>query len=155
MSSELPNQGGSRNELIFGNAPCDKSGQVETGKADERVDLEIILFGPKSRHLNNGVKLEPKRVYSTPYLKEFDPFARDKNAETASIGSYQSLKEESSRSIGSENRHKSSSSRGTQSDKNTRKYTTDPLLERMEKLYKDAGASSSRDDTHIDYMDYF
>lgn len=153
MSSRKSNQTLGKNELIFGNAPKDIPDHRSPERADERVDLEIILFGPKSRLLNNGAKLEPKRAYSTSYLKEFDPLAKDIGAETSSLGSSKSLKENSPRVV--DGQPKSSSGKSNNSNKLARKQATDPLLEQMERMFREAGQSSAGNDAHIDYMDYF
>lgn len=157
MSSDKSRPSRYKNELIFGNSPSDTLNKPmrDAGEADERVDLEIILFGPKSRYLSDISELEPKRTHSAaPYLSEFDPFSpssRDDKSERSGKTSGPA------ESPGNSKRSPSKDDQVTSKKAKSNKRVTHRTLERMERMYKDvaAGASSAGNDTYIDYMDYF
>lgn len=156
MSSEKSRHNRYKNELIFGSSPSDTLSKPtrDANGADERVDLEIILFGPRRRYLSDVNKLEPKRDLSTgPDLSEFDPFpssAKEDKSERPG---------ETSGLAKSADEPKSSPSRDNRKNngKKVKNPPSDRTLDRMERMYKDvvAGGSSAGNGTYIDYMDYF
>lgn len=137
MDNDTPKSFG-REELIF------NYGVPENGSSDgknDRVDLEIILFGS-----SNSQKNTKSIASSDSYLSEFDPYApqrRDDGPESSDL--IDPVEKDDSGATSKEQTLKPSSKK---SDASSR------LLKRLERKYKRNKIPGEKN-LSVDYMDYF
>lgn len=132
-----------RGELVFNN---------ETSAAhsnNEKVDLEIILFGPKSNEPQNKEKVEPKpRIQRA--MKSIGSVGPSDNSALKEDESTAKVANNNVNNVNEERSNFSTESKSAKISKNT----DDNLLERMEQLYREEN-NDNNDDLYIDYMDHF
>lgn len=147
----MANQGTStsvRNELIF------SYNTTENG-ADEVVDLEIILFGPKTVESHGSNSAKRRRQKSMPSLESSKSNESSKTVDSHATG-VQPTKITSASPL-----EQASDKKGVDAD-DMQGPSPEPdgnLLEQMERTYESQTGSVApapvNDDLSIDYMDYF
>lgn len=147
-----------QSELIFNTyAGTFKSELTPDEAANDQVDLEIILLGPKARKSKHDRRItesiDPTNSNKDVDLSEFDPYHREKESAIIDNREVESTSGSKQTYLSPPSQVSERDGKSVSTSKSTKRISS-PLLEQMERQFKDDNLRAD-DDSQIDYLDYF